>query len=79
MNSSTPLAPATAHSLEKIDPVGQGLICCQHSRDCIWAARAARQDGNGDLALAWLKSAEFFRLAAAVWYQRIRAGWRVPP
>lgn len=60
----------------KVDPVGQGLICCQHARDAIWKARAAREVGHEDLALAWLKSAEFFRLAAGVWYQRTRAGSR---
>jgi hypothetical protein len=65
-------------SSPKVDAVGKGLICCQHARDCIWAARAAREDGNGDLALAWLKSAEFFRLAAAVWHQ-IQAGRRGAP
>ena len=60
----------------KVDAVSQGLMCCQHARDAIWKARAAREVGHEDLALAWLKSAEFFRLAAGVWYQRTRAGSR---
>ena len=62
-----------------VDPVAQALMCCQHARDCIWAARSAREVGHADLALAWLKSAEFFRLAAAVWHQRVLAGWRAAP
>ena len=70
---------AVALNGPKVDPVGQGLICCQHARDAIWKARAAREVGNADLALAWLKSAEFFRLVAGVWYQRVRTGWRAAP
>ena len=62
-----------------VDPVARALMCCQRVRDCLCAARAAREDGNGDLALAWLKSAEFFRITAAVWHQRARAGRRAAP
>lgn len=53
-----------------IDPVACTLMCCQRARDCIWAARAAREIGHTDLALAWLKSAEALRIAASVWRQR---------
>jgi hypothetical protein len=54
----------------EIDPAARALMCCQHARDFIWAARAAREVGHTDLALAWLKSAEVLRIAASVWRQR---------
>lgn len=72
----------TAHGRDpsaKVDPVARALMCCQHVRDCLCAARAAREDGNGDLALAWQRSAEFFQLVAALWHQRARAGRREAP
>jgi hypothetical protein len=61
----------------RIDPTSQALMCCQRARDCIWAARAARECGHDDLALRWLKSAEALRIAAAAWRQR--AARRVAP
>jgi hypothetical protein len=69
-------AAATLNSrTAKVDPVAQGLMLCQRARDCLQAARTARQCGHQDLALAWLRSAEFFRVAASVWRQRARGAW----
>ncbi len=59
----------------RVDPVGRALMCCQRARDCIWAARAAREAGDKDLALAWLHSAEKLRVAASVWRQHVRDGF----
>ena len=79
--SDHPSPEFTAHGGDpsaKVDPVARALMCCQHVRDCLCAARAAREDGKGDLARAWLRNAEFFRLVAALWHQRARAASRTP-
>jgi hypothetical protein len=61
-----------------LDPIARALMCCQRARDCLQAARAARECGHGDVALRCLKRAEALRMAAAAWRQRARAG-RVSP
>jgi hypothetical protein len=60
----------------KVDPVARALMCCQRARDCLQAARAARECGHDDVALRCLIRAEALRIAASVW--RRRAARRPP-
>lgn len=53
------------------DPVARALMCCQRARDCLQAARAARECGHDDVALRCLARAEALRIAAAAWRQQV--------
>jgi hypothetical protein len=76
--SSEPFGTRTLAALaRKPVPINlelQARACCLRARECLRAARYAREDGDKPQALVWLKAAHLSRMAATQWRVRRDGG-----